>query len=211
MTWYKNHAPLLGAALMTLLVFPITSGSKEISQPISPIDFEAKEPTIGAGESGPLDEADENQVPTADPTELSMTTGQVELITAKIGPVDATDRGSVMTSGGSSETYAGPTLYETRKLEMARAAIEASRVAGTLEVIPDETPGPSRTPEKILQEKLQRLLTQEPQTPNGGGPPDWVDLPSVQENGPPGLTPKENEKLDRIRQQGDPGVEGESR
>lgn len=47
-------------------------------------------------------------------------------------PVDPLDRGSSLTNAGSAGTITEPNILERAKLDMAREAIEASRLAGTL-------------------------------------------------------------------------------
>lgn len=109
-------------------------------------------------------------------------------------PADHEHRGGVLTN--AARTLPAVTAVERAKLDAARAAVEASRAAGTLFVthLPVETP--RATPDELAAMKLQQLSARETVAPA----PDpiagvGVDLPAVQEIGPAGLTPAEEAKL----------------
>jgi len=92
---------------------------------------------------------------------------------------------------------AGPiTAGERSKLEMARAAIEASRAAGTLFVtaLPEDTVPAT---EVELQAMKMQMLEARASVPPAADPVAGIgpSLPSVQEVGPSGLTEYEEAKL----------------
>jgi len=92
---------------------------------------------------------------------------------------------------------AGPiTAGERSKLDMARAAIEASRAAGTLFVteLPDDTV--PATEAELQSMKMQQLAARR-STPPAADPVAGVgeNIPSVQEIGPSGLSEYEEAKL----------------
>ena len=119
----------------------------------------------------------------------------VPLVATPVAP-DAAQRGAVLTDASAGRPAAAPTAAERAKLDAARAAIEASRAAGTLFVrsLPEDTT--PATPEELAAMKRQQLEARSSVAP----PADPVagignDLRSVQETGPSGLTPAEEAKL----------------
>jgi len=109
-------------------------------------------------------------------------------------PADHEHRGGVLTNAARALPVV--TAGERAKLDAARAAVEASRAAGTLFVthLPVETP--RATPDELAAMKMQQLTARETIAPA----PDPIagvgaDLPSVQEVGPSGLTSAEEAKL----------------
>jgi hypothetical protein len=92
---------------------------------------------------------------------------------------------------------AGPlTAGERSKLDMARAAIEASRAAGTLFVtaLPEDTVPATEAEQQAMKMQMLEARTSAPPVADpiaGIG----LNLPSVQEVGPSGLTEYEEAKL----------------
>jgi hypothetical protein len=92
---------------------------------------------------------------------------------------------------------AGPlTAGERSKLDLARAAIEASRAAGTLFItaLPEDTVPATEAEQQAMKMQMLEARTSVPPVADpvaGIGP----NLPSVQEVGPSGLTEYEEAKL----------------
>ncbi len=110
---------------------------------------------------------------------------------------DANHRGAVETDAGAAlGAVSALTPAERTKLDLARAAVEASRTAGTLYVteMPEDTI--AATPEELASMKLQQFEARPP-APVLPDPLAGVgaDLPAVQEIGPSGLSAVEEAKL----------------
>lgn len=126
-----------------------------------------------------------------------------ELFYRELPPVGSTDKTSIFTDMGFGLPAASPTLSEGTKLEMARAAVEAARAAGTLYIVPT---GATRTEpsQEAEQAKLNLLHTTPPASlradPAAGV---GVEIPPIQLVGPPELTPAELEKLEGRGVRGD--------
>jgi hypothetical protein len=84
---------------------------------------------------------------------------------------------------------------EVLKLEMARAAVEASRAAGTLDARPVPDDLDPATPEEVEAIKLQHLEALEPQLIESDPAAGIGEFEPIQETGPPGLTEYETRKL----------------
>jgi hypothetical protein len=109
-------------------------------------------------------------------------------------PADAEQKGSVYTDGNFVKLPLPANAIERAKLEMARAAIEASRLAGTLFVVPSD-PADTYTTEDLEAIKRQRLEAMTPIEIAHDPAAGVADFPPVQEHGSPGLTPEEEAKL----------------
>ena len=108
---------------------------------------------------------------------------------------DPNDKGSVHTDGSIGAIVGPPTALEVEKLAMGRAAIDASRQAGTL-FVPATEVTPDSAGEDTEAEKLERLAATQPapvvEDPAAGS---GVETAPVQMVGPDGLTPAEIQKL----------------
>ena len=113
-------------------------------------------------------------------------------------PVDPLDRGSSLTDGAAAGALIALNILERAKLDMAREAIEASRLAGTL-MTPWPGPVPAPRPADIEAIKLEALRNATPQTPPAQAGADGVGggLESVQEIGDGTPTEAELAKLQR--------------
>lgn len=160
----------------------------------------ADEPDRGApAPSTQADSAEAIQAPapSADAAAETPFIGPLELLT--LSPVDPLDRGSDFTDAGLGRGPAAPTLDEAAKLAMARAAVEASRAAGTLYAV-GPRPADLGDLDALRAAKLDRLRSQAPApTPAqadasgvGGG------LAPVQLVGPSEPTAEELAKLQGI-------------
>jgi hypothetical protein len=109
------------------------------------------------------------------------------------GEID--DKGSSFTDAGAGRVNAGPNALERAKLDMARAAVEASRAAGTLFVSAAGPTLPER-PADIEAIKLQQLLST-PSQVDGIDVPAGLDpsLEPLQQMGPDALNAVEQAKL----------------
>jgi hypothetical protein len=131
---------------------------------------------------------------------ISMEDGVVEVDLPSLQPTpiaaDSEHRAETLTDARLG-LPAGPiTAGERSKLEMARAAIEASRAAGTLFItaLPEDTV--PATEAELAAMKMQ-MLEARTSVPPAADPAAGVgpNLPSVQEVGPSGLTEYEEAKL----------------
>lgn len=145
-----------------------------------------------------VDEVDRLVAPqTSVEADLNPPTLQVRsLQPTEVPPEAGVHRGGVYTNGNRGLPLPEPNAIERLKLEMARAAVEASRAAGTLEMtaLPEDTL-PATLEE--LQQMKQQALEAHVSVPLPEDPIAGVgeDLPSVQEIGARGLTPYEEAKL----------------
>jgi hypothetical protein len=174
------------AAILTCILWAPAAMAADTPAPIH----------VGSEPTG--EEVEAIQVPAIPVTEAELPAGS-ELTPREVVPVDPNDKGSVYTEGAGETLVGPPTALEAAKMAMARAAIEASRIAGTLfvpaaEITPDDAGSQSEAM------KLQRLATNPPAPvvadPAAGS---GVVTPPVQEVGPAGLTPQELEKLGKER------------
>ena len=119
-----------------------------------------------------------------------------ELFFSTIPPTEPNDKGSILTNMGAGVAPPQPNAFESLKLQMARSAIEASRAAGTLWVVPAEMPAQDPKTD-ALQQKLIAVQNA-PSLPLQPDPAACVggSLAPLQIAGPPGLTPQERAKLD---------------
>jgi hypothetical protein len=148
------------------------------------------------GMSAP-DPAEEIQAPPAPAeTEIQATLGTDGPELRELRPDPRYHRGGTYTDAGE-ETSGGLTQYESEKLALARAAIEASHRAGTLYSthFPEDAPAP--TEDEIDDLKRARLegspapdLSEDPIAGIG------AELPALQQVGPEGLTAAELAKRD---------------
>lgn len=126
----------------------------------------------------------------------------LELLQAQpFGPEDKGGTYTDMGRGGPSRL----TERETALLELSRLAVEASRLAGTLEVVTSETRIPaSADAERLKQEAVMQAQTQTP-VPGSGAPTDHVvpTAPGRSASAVP-LTRAEIEKL--AATEGRPGI-----
>jgi hypothetical protein len=126
--------------------------------------------------------------------------GPVELEASSLQSTPVTEtaehRAEMFTDAGLGQPAGPITAAERSKLEMARAAIEASRAAGTLFVteLPDDT---IPATEAELQAMKMQQLAARGSTPPAADPVAGIgsSLPSIQEVGPSGLTEYEEAKL----------------
>jgi hypothetical protein len=117
-----------------------------------------------------------------------------EMVVRPLEPRLPEDKGSVVTDAGADLPLATPNAHELSKLEAARAAVEASRLAGTLHSAPAI---PLQRATDAEERKLTDLRNQQPveiAAPDGSGVLDAP--PARQEVGPAGLNAHEQAKLD---------------
>jgi len=124
-------------------------------------------------------------VPTAGPAIPYSDAVDGPLFFQRFAPAEPNDRGSTFTDAGAGLPYPGPNADELQKLAMARAAIEASRNAGTLVTVgPAEIRGPTDPAvlERIKQESL-RTVPESPVAPLPeacvGSVPPSVQIPAA--------------------------------
>lgn len=178
------HELLLGRSLIVLLglaapaACAAADGPGPAIQPGRPIEGEAVEAI---------------QAPDLPYQESAPTAGAVVL--SQEVPADDQQKGSVFTNAGAALTPPPPDALALAKLEMARRAIEASRLAGTLYALPSEDPEDVVAPEDLDAIKRQRLEAMQPQALASDPAAMVGDFPPVQESGDPGLTPEEEAKL----------------
>jgi hypothetical protein len=117
-----------------------------------------------------------------------------ELFYQSVDPKHEGEKPSIYTDMSIGLTFAAPTPIEQTKLEMARAAVEAARAAGTLEVVPNglSHTDPSPEAEQAKQAALRAPSASLPPDPAAGS---GVSIQPIQETGPSGLTPVEIQKL----------------
>jgi hypothetical protein len=122
---------------------------------------------------------------------------------APFGPEDKGGTYTDMGRGAPSRL----TERETALLELSRLAVEASRLAGTREVVVQETTTPMPADaERLKQEALGRAQTQIP-VPGSGAPTDHMVLSTPRSaSGPVPLTQAEIEKLRAAREQAEAGL-----
>jgi hypothetical protein len=113
-----------------------------------------------------------------------------------VAPEGTIHRGGVMTDGGLGSVSSRLTVNERAKLDMARAAVEASRAAGTLYIteLPEDTVPAS--PDELAAMKMQQLEARR-SAPSAPDPIAGIGegFAPVQEVGPLGLSPAEEAKL----------------
>ncbi|MBM4117313.1 hypothetical protein FJ251_06145 [bacterium] len=155
------------------------------------------------------DGAEANPAPAlpADATAEVPFIGPLELLT--LSPVDPLDRGSDFTDAGLGRGLAAPTALEQSKLALARAAVEASRAAGTLYAI-GPRPVDLGDIDALRAAKLDRLRSQAPvPTPaQAGASGVGGGLAPIQLIGPAEPTAEELAKLQGIAPR--PAVPAES-
>lgn len=148
---------------------------------------------------GPSDTADESAFAQDPGIPLLTTDGaQAEAMIVRDAPIlDPRDKGSQYTDGAYAAPRTELTTGEQAKLQMARAAVEASRANGTLPMRLPEELGPALTEEEITQIKNRQLVEQRPaeivSDPAAGVGPD---MPAVQIIGAEELNAIEQAKLD---------------
>lgn len=157
----------------------------------------SEEPENRRPESGPVQEVESIQSPQGPAyVEPESIDGEAKALEPTILLPTAEHRGGVVTDAGDGLFATFLTPSERAKLDLARAAVEASRAAGTLEVhtLPEDTI--PATQDELAAMKMQQLEARRSQAP-AADPVAGVgqDLPSVQELGPSGLTPFEQAKL----------------
>ena len=172
----RFHAAMLATSLGLALVAPAGSAAKPPPSRTSST-VSARAPRI------------------ADPTGQLVVGAASDRFLLRILPDPAaTGRGHSFTDAGLDQPTAPPTAHERVKLELARAAVEASRRAGTLFAPPREELRPA-LPALDPARKLARLRTQ----PVSLRPDAAVGLSPehrpIQRVGPAGLNPIELAKL----------------
>jgi hypothetical protein len=122
--------------------------------------------------------------------------GPLQLFT--LSPVEPLDRGSDFTDAGFGSAAGAPTALELAKLDMARAAIEASRAAGTLNAVgPQAAAFVSPEDQRAAKMDLLRTHTQ-PAMPETAGPAGvGGGLEPLQLLGPSEPTAEELAKLEQ--------------
>lgn len=147
------------------------------------------------------------------PVEPSILLNPGSILLRWLDPVAPDDKGTWFVDQGLGRDPMGLTPLEQAKLAMARQAVEASRAAGTLLVTPPEEAPPYTTEElqaikrQAWEARMPAQLDPEVSARVGVG----VHLPPVQEAGPPGLTPQEQEKLDGLVAPEQPKADTEGR
>jgi len=147
----RVHFPPTGWCLLTLAGISLAAAQ--------PARAAGDEPERGRPSAAPTESAEAIQAPEAPLPFVGQPYGLLELLT--LNPVDPLDRGSDFTDAGLGAAPAAPSALEATKLAMARAAIEASRTAGTLYGIGPQ-PAALAAPEVHRAAKLDRLRTQAP-------------------------------------------------
>lgn len=172
------------AALTAILLVPVLA-------------FASDDPVNQPPENAPVQEVERIVSPES---AISMEEGPIDVEAPSLQPTsiaaDSEHRAATF-SDARLGLPAGPiTAGERSKLVMARAAIEASRAAGTLFVteLPEDTV--PATEAELQSMKIQQLdarasISPAPDPVAGIGP----NIPSVQEVGPSGLTEYEEAKL----------------
>jgi len=159
--------------------------------------FASDEPVNQAPANAPVQEVERIVSPEA-ANRIEEGPVEVEASLLQSTPVAETSehRADMFTDSGLGQPAGPITAAERSKLEMARAAIEASRAAGTLFVteLPEDT---IPATEAELQAMKMQQLAARGSTPPAPDPVAGVgsNLPSVQEVGPSGLTEYEEAKL----------------
>ena len=182
----SSHCPFGGgsAAVLALLLLPAAglASDEPVNAPPARAIVQEVESLAVPAPTVPFDAGTRRMHPT--------------VLVPTLVPADAEQRGGTMTDAAAGLAPAAPTPGELAKLDAARAAIEASRAAGTLLVtqLPEDTTPATREEQRAM--KMQKLDAHRT-TPL---PPDPVagigeDLPPVQLMGPAGLTPAEQAKL----------------
>jgi len=126
-----------------------------------------------------------------------------------VSPAAAAEKADTFTDAGFGLAPAPLTALEESKFRLARAAIEASRRAGTLERAEPVDPATVPSPEDWEAIKRQALeatpaVTLAPDPAAGVG----VETAPPEAAGPAPMTPEEREKLERLRAAGgDPSAE----
>lgn len=182
-----RSGPSIAAVATLLLVAPLSFAAPEDTAPQT-----GREPSPAAPES-----VESLQAPArgaADAALPRLAAPALRSVTIPIDPLH--HHGGLLTDSGPG-VPAPLTVNERAKLEMARAAVQASRVAGTLLVVPQEEED-LLTPAEREAVKLQRWA----ETPPAVLPPDvaagTADVEPVQEVGPAGLTEYERQKLEGL-------------
>ncbi len=167
-------------------------------------DSTTEGPQQGPAQAFPPQEVDAIQAPTIDETSLGAATSptQAELFYRALPPIGASDKATIYTDMGLGLPATSPTALEQAKLDMARAAVDRARAAGTLFISPsvDAHSDPSA---EATQAKLNILRT----TPPAQLSPDpaagaGVEVAPVQLVGPPEMTPAEIQKIADVEKNG---------
>lgn len=156
-------------------------------------------PNRGPATETPAQSAESIQAPVMGPLlpENLRLGGPLEPVT--LSPVDELDRGSTFTDAGLGLRAEGDDVLnaiERAKLDMARAAVEASRAAGTLYVMGPQPGNPAdldalRAAKDALQQSMPPAAV--PSTPGLSG--IGAEIDPIQLVGPTELSPAELEKL----------------
>lgn len=166
------------------------------------LGFAADEP-INEPSNAPLDQSVIPDLPDFEWVWQGPTAPLELLQAAPFGPEDKGGTYTDMGRGAPSRL----TERETALLELSRLAVEASRLAGTLEAVVQETTTPMPADaERLKQEALGRAQTQTP-VPGSGAPTDHM-VPSTpgRTSGSVPLTQAEIEKLRAAREQAESGL-----
>ena len=163
-----------------------------------------EEPRQGSAQTVPDQEVNANQAPSIGIEGAGLSTIPTfgEQYYRALAPIAAADKGSTYTDMGLALPSVDPTSLERAKLDLARAAVEAARAAGTLYLT---TPADAHHDPSVegARAKLDLLAT----TPPAQLPPDPAAAvgptpPPVQLVGPPQLTPAEIQKLEEHKDTG---------
>ena len=181
-----RHARSARSALAILLLFPFL---------IPTIAGAEDAPDRSAGRASPDEETEAILAP-AVPVVPDPGAGIGQLILRELSILDPLDKGSTFTDLGFAAPAGPLTSLEVAKLEMARRAIAASRLAGTLYGLALEGPPERLAPAEAEAIKRAAWRAQAPaplpaDLPSGVG----VAMPPLQESGPAGLSPAEVAKL----------------
>ncbi len=154
-------------------------------------------PDRGQPAPAPAQGAEAIQAPAGPlPAAVDLPYGPLQLFT--LSPVEPLDRGSDFTDAGFGTAAGAPNALELTKLDMALAAIEASRAAGTLYAVGPQAPAPA-SPEDQRAAKLDLLRTRtQPAMPETAGPSGvGGGLEPLQLMGPAEPTAEELAKLEQ--------------
>lgn len=150
-------------------------------------------PTIVPGHDSSEEAVESIQAPAA----LAQPSGASPALQVReLPPVNEQDKGSSFTDGAFGLPAAPPNALELEKLALARAAVEASRQAGTLFAVEPEEDPPAPSIEEIEAAKMELLRSVQPVVL----PPDpvtavGIEVPPVQVVGPAVPSQEEQAKL----------------
>ena len=182
-----RYGPSVAVLATLLLAAPLSFAAPEDAAPQT-----GREPSPAAPE--PVESL---PAPAVQPTDSALPRLTPSVLRSVSIPVDPLHHhGGLFTDSGPGAP-APLTVNERAKLEMARAAVQASRAVGTLLVVPREEED-LLTPAEREAVKQQRWA----ESPPAELPPDvaagTAEVEPVQEVGPAGLTAYERQKLEGL-------------